>query len=135
MFDLTFHHLGLAVATPEHARKFLGMLGYRFGREQHDAMQSVNLLMCHHDSMPDVEVIWADGGSASPVSNLVKKRDGLVYHMCYSSTDVETSITRIEELGIRVIPAGEPKPAVLFDGLLVSFYHVQGIGLIEIIHR
>jgi hypothetical protein len=135
MVDLTFHHLGLAVISPEHALKFLGSLGYRFGEEVHDPLQRVILLMCHHDTMPEIEVIWADGGNESPIGNLIKKRDGLVYHMCYSSGNVMASLAQIEQLGLRVIPAGEPKPAVLFDGLLVSFYHVQGVGLVEIIHK
>ena len=36
--------------------------------------------------------------------------------------------------GLEVMPIGVPKPAVLFGGLAVSFYSVDELGIIELIH-
>lgn len=133
--NLTFHHLGLAVKTPQAAETFLGALGYRMGKAVYDPLQGVNLRICAHDTMPDVELIWPEGEQPSPITNMLKKRDGLIYHMCYGADDAAGALAAMEKLGLRAIPLGEPKPAVLFDGLLVSFYHVDRLGIIEIIHN
>jgi hypothetical protein len=133
--DLDFHHLGLAVANPEAARQMLGALGYELSSPLHDPLQNVNLQMCEHASMPDIELIWPESGKASPIDNMLKKRDGLVYHICYIANDASGALAAIEKMGLRVLPLGEPKPAVLFNGKLVSFYHVHGVGMIEIIHN
>ena len=57
-FGLTFHHLGLAVRTPEKALLFLSGLGYTNGPKIYDEYQEVNLIFCDHHDMPDVEIIY-----------------------------------------------------------------------------
>jgi hypothetical protein len=57
-FGLTFHHLGLAVPSTAEAVQFLDRLGYRQGPAVFDPLQKVNLSMCWHDTMPDVELVW-----------------------------------------------------------------------------
>ena len=84
--------------------------------------------------MPDVELVWPEGNHPSPIGSMLKRRDGLVYHICYAADDVATALMVIEQSGLRALPLGEPKPAALFGGKLVSFYHVSDVGLIEIIH-
>jgi hypothetical protein len=58
----------------------------------------------------------------------------MVYHLCYIAASAEQAIAAIEDHGFNVVAIGEPKPAVLFGGQQVSFYNVDNIGLIEIIH-
>ncbi|HXZ16698.1 MAG TPA: hypothetical protein VEH77_12135, partial [Roseiarcus sp.] len=61
-------------------------------------------------------------------------RDGLVYHMCYTSADLDASLEAMETHGnLRLFEVSPPKPALLFGGKPVSFYVVGGVGLIEII--
>ncbi len=133
--ELKFHHVGLAVKNPEAAQKFLLALGYQLLPPLYDPLQCVNLRMCTHPAMPHVELIWsAETGAPSPVGNLLKNREGLVYHLCYSSNNVAGALAGMEKLGLRILPLGEAKPAVLFEGLCVSFYEVRDMGLIEIIH-
>ena len=36
--------------------------------------------------------------------------------------------------GLRVLSLGEPKPALLFGGVPVSFHRVDGVGLVNFIH-
>lgn len=132
-FGLKFHHLGLAVKEPEMATSFLAAMGYNVGKAVNDPLQNVNLIMCAHANMPDIEIIYpADG--PGPVDKLLQRhKNGIVYHLCYETDSHDDSMRRIEESGFRLICVAPLKPAVLFGGKPVAFYFVNGVGLIEII--
>ena len=87
-YGLEFHHFGLAVKSPEAAFRYLDDLGYRAGSTCYDPLQKVNLAMRHHDRMPDVEVIWP-GAEPSPIDRMLERSDSMIYHLCYTSEDVE----------------------------------------------
>jgi len=130
---LRFHHLGLAVRRPGDASRFLGALGYEIPEPVFDPEQNVNLIMCRHDAMPDVEIIYPAAGK-SPVDTLVNQRpEGIVYHVCYVTEDLSAALKAIEESGVRTLCVAPPTPAVLFGGCPVSFYNIVGMGLCEII--
>ena len=132
-FGLAFHHFGLAVPEPDAAFAYLGALGYRGGEPMFDPLQGVNLVMRYHESMPAVEVIWP-GDEPSPIDNMLKRRDSLIYHICYTSPDVPGALAAMEAAGLQVLAVTEPRPAILFGGQEVSFHHVANFGLIEFIH-
>jgi hypothetical protein len=131
-FGLRFHHLGLAVAEPEAAIRFLGAMGYRVQTRVFDPLQNVNLMMLEHATMPDVEAVWP-GDEPSPIDGMIRQGH-MVYHLCYVTDDPEASIAAMERAGMEVLPVGQAKPARLFGGTPVSFHHVDGFGLIELIH-
>jgi catechol 2,3-dioxygenase-like lactoylglutathione lyase family enzyme len=135
-WGLAFHHLGLAVQDPEAAAHFLTGLGYRIGPTIHDPLQNVHLAMCAHDQMPDVEII-SPGDGPGPLEKLLSShRDGLVYHMCYTSADLDRTLDALEsDQRFSVRSIAPPTQAILFDGKRVSFYLVEGVGLIEIIEE
>lgn len=133
-FGLQFHHFGLAVKKPAKAAAYLTALGYREERRAFDPAQQANLAMFHHDTMPDVELIWP-GEGPSPVDSIIKRSDGRVYHLCYTADDPKAAIAAMEEQGFEVLEVAAPEPAVLFGGQKVSFHAVTGFGLIEIIDR
>ncbi len=131
-FELQFHHFGLAVATPEPAFRYLKALGYRAGPQCFDPMQRVNLAMRHHAAMPDVEVIWP-GDDPSPIDNLIRRRDGRIYHLCYGTRDPARVLAELAAAGLEPMLVREPCPAALFGGRAVSFHHIAGFGLIELL--
>ena len=131
-YGLEFHHFGLAVRSPEAAFHYLDDLGYCAGNTCYDPLQKVNLAMRHHGRMPDVEVIWP-GAEPSPIDRMLEQSDSMIYHLCYTSENVEASVAALEEAGLEVLPLGLAQPALLFDGLEVSFYSITGVGIIEII--
>jgi hypothetical protein len=132
-FGLEFHHLGLAVRRPGDAARFLGGLGYEIGEPVFDPEQNLNLMMCRHGAMPDVEIIYP-GATRSPADAFVNLRpDGMVYHLCYVTADLAAALMRMEEDGVRAVCVAPPTPAVLFGGRRVSFYNIVGMGLCEII--
>src|SRR5438105_14480186 len=131
---LTFHHLGLAVRSPDAARRFLNALGYHDGNLTFDPEQHVNLMLCTHASMPDVEIICPAFEGNSPVDKLVARHaSGIVYHVCYLTGDLEASLAAMKQAGLNPFCVAPPKPAILFAGERVSFYMVDGMGLIEIL--
>jgi Glyoxalase/Bleomycin resistance protein/Dioxygenase superfamily len=131
-YGLEFHHFGLAVRSPDAAFRYLGDLGYRAGSICYDPLQKVNLAMRHHDRMPDVEVIWP-GQEPSPIDRMLKQSDSIIYHLCYTSENVDGSLAALERAGLEVLPLGMAQPALLFGGIEVSFYSITGVGIIEII--
>jgi hypothetical protein len=131
-YGLEFHHFGLAVKSPEAAFRYLSDLGYRAGSSCYDPLQKVNLAMRHHDRMPDVEVIWP-GQEPSPIDRMLKQSDSMIYHLCYTSENVDGSLAALERAGLEVLPLGMAQPALLFGGIEVSFYNITGVGIIEII--
>jgi hypothetical protein len=130
--ELAFHHLGLAVAAPEEAFRYLASLGYTAGNSAFDPIQKVNLAMRHHALMPDVEVIWP-GDGPSPIDKLIKQTGSMIYHLCYACTNAELALDALAASGVEIIPVSPPAPAVLFGGQKVSFHHISGFGLIEIL--
>jgi hypothetical protein len=130
--ELAFHHLGLAVASPKEAFQYLAALGYTAGNSAFDPIQRVNLAMRHHTLMPDVEVIWP-GDGPSPIDKLIKQSGSMIYHLCYACPNAELALDALAASGVEIVPVSQPAPAVLFGGQRVSFHHISGFGLIEIL--
>jgi catechol 2,3-dioxygenase-like lactoylglutathione lyase family enzyme len=132
---LVFHHLGLAVRRPEEARAFLTTMGYRIGETVFDPGQNVHLALCSHETEPAVEIIWP-GETKGPILGLTERHPaGVIYHVCYTTDDLDAALAGLEKAALRVICVSPPKPAPLFGGREVSFYNVLGIGLMEILAR
>jgi catechol 2,3-dioxygenase-like lactoylglutathione lyase family enzyme len=133
-WGLAFHHLGLAAKDPKAAAQFLTGLGYRIGPSIFDPLQNVRAALCAHDHMPDVEIISPAEGKGPLEKLLAVQGEGLVYHICYTSADLDRSLEALEDDGrLSVYSVSPPKEAVLFGGKRVSFYLIEGVGLIEII--
>jgi methylmalonyl-CoA/ethylmalonyl-CoA epimerase len=129
---LRFHHFGLAVPSSDDAFRFLKALGYRLGLIVFDPLQAVNLAMCTHHGMPDVEVVWPSD-IASPIDGLLRRNGPMIYHLCFVAASPTAAVAALEQEGFNVTVISEAKPAVLFGGRDVSFYSVDGIGVIELI--
>jgi len=130
---LGFHHLGLAVRRPQEAVAFLSAMGYRTGESVLDPVQNVHLMMCAHETEPEVEIIWPSD-TKGPLDGMLQRHvAGIIYHVCYVTDDLAAALAGMEKAGLRALCVSPPKPAPLFGGRPVSFYNVIGIGLIEIL--
>ena len=145
---LKFHHFGLAVRTPEPSRALLETLGYAIGEPVYDGNQKVwvqmcvprnalstpapNALLTLAPSMPDVEIIYSTE-TGGPLHNHLRSADESIYHICFESESIEVALNIFRSSGNRVLRVSAAKPAPLFGGRLVAFYHVQGLGLVEIL--
>ena len=130
-YGLAFHHLGLAVRRPERAIPWLEGLGYQIGQTVRDELQKVNLIMCSSPSMPAVEIVF-ESGTAGPLAGILKANATMIYHVCYETESLDHSLSAIKNDSIVVLAISPPKPAILFQGRKVSFYQIQGFGMIEI---
>lgn len=131
---LRFHHFGLATRDAEKTTLILQGLGYRLGEAIFDPLQNVHLIWGEHDSMPAIEVVYPSD-SAGPLDAYLVDHSEMVYHLCYVSSNIDSSLAALKDAGLRVLPVIAPKPAVLFDGKLVGFYMAKGLGLIEILEE
>jgi len=133
-YGLTFHHLGLAVRTPDIAKAFLSNLGYRIGATVFDPIQNVHVALCEHPAMPAVEII-CPGPGKSPIDRYLQQhKEGLVYHICFAARDLKASMAALQaDKAIRAIFWAEPQAAALFEGRKVAFCIVTGMGLIELL--
>ncbi len=130
---LTFHHFGLAVRRPAEARKFVARLDYVMGESVFDPAQNVHLQLCTHTAHPAVEIIWP-GDTAGPVDKFVQRHaSGIIYHLCYETDNLTAALAGLEAAGLRPMCVSPATPALLFEGRMVSFYNVVGIGLVEIL--
>ena len=131
-FALRFHHLGLASNHLEQTTRFLMGLHYEVGTQVYDPLQNVRLCLCSHSSMPTVEVV-APAEGAGPLDSILATAGESVYHLCYETENLTSSLEALKKAGQRVICVSPPKAAILFDEREVSFYMVRGFGLIEIL--
>ncbi|RJG49010.1 VOC family protein [Motilimonas pumila] len=133
-FGLSFHHLGLATKHEKMAILFLEGSGYQVSESIFDPLQNVNLIMASHSEQPSVEIVYA-GEKTGPLTDILQTQESLIYHTCFETLDYQASLAQMKQAGLRVLMVSEPKPAVLFDGQLVSFHMVRGVGLVELLHH
>jgi len=133
MNNVSFHHYGLVLKTFEDAIRFHKNLGYLCGKEIFDELQNVMLLLCTSSVFPTVELVKSVD-ETSPINNYLKKNNEMIYHTCY---EIDTKKIFIKDFFAqnRFICVSKPKPAILFDNRLVSFYYVNNVGLIEILEK
>jgi methylmalonyl-CoA/ethylmalonyl-CoA epimerase len=132
---LKFHHFGLAVRTPDEARKFVAALGYRVGDPVFDSTQNVRLQLCTHEMHPAVEIIWP-GSDTGPVDRLVQRHaSGIIYHLCYETDNLALALDGLAAAGLNPLCIAPAVPAPLFNGRRVSFYNLVGIGLVEFLEH
>ena len=129
---LDFHHFGLATKSPDRAQQFLHALGYTSSDQIRDELQNVDLILCTHDTEPDVEIISATD-TAGPLDEILSGQAQNIYHICYETDAIEIALERLQEKGIRCQCISPPTPAILFGGRNVAFYFVRGFGLIELL--
>ncbi len=132
-YGLHFHHYGLAVREEAPARRFLQGLGYAVDELIVDPLQNVRVGLARAATLPTVELVLPTD-TPGPLNTVLKGRDAQVYHSCYTTADAAATLAAIAADGLQQMPVSEPKPAVLFGGLPVSFHYVAGFGLVELIH-
>ncbi len=133
-FGMNFHHLGLAVTYVDKARQFAAGLGYQLGEVVYDPNQKVNLCLCTNPNLPSIELVFS-AGQSSPLDNIISNRTEAIYHICYEVHNLDKTLKSIKDGGNRIICISPPKPAILFENRIVSFYIVKGFGLVEFLEQ
>jgi len=132
MDDFEFHHFGLAVRKEEAALKFLSATGYTAGTRIYDPEQNANVRLCASPNMPDVELV-TPGVGPGPLDSILSRSPEMIYHLCYQTSNLAGVLESFKAKEIRQLCVSPRKPAILFNHRFVSFYHLPGFGLIEIL--
>lgn len=125
-----FHHFGLAVKKFSEALKFYKYLGYNFTKPIYDPLQDVELILCTSNNQPSLELV-KPSNEKSPISSYLKKNNEIIYHICYEIDNTFEINNLFSES--RTICVSKPKPSILFDNRLVSFYYIKNVGLVELL--
>ncbi len=116
---MKINHLGIATKGIQEALKFWG-----------DALDLVNI---HTEVVEDqkVRVAMLPLGESriellepmsddSPISKFLEKRGGGIHHVAIEVDDIEVSLQRLKEKGMRLI---DESPRIGAEGCLVAFVH------------
>jgi len=128
---MKFHHFGLLSSNPQGSCQVLVNLGYDVSGPIEDPLQKVRAWWGSHSTLPCVEII-SPTETTGAVSNLAKKIQQGVYHVCFEVSDAQAFIDQVGGSS-RVLLVSPPKPAVLFQNRLISFYFVDSFGLVELL--
>lgn len=68
----------------------------------------------------------------SPISKFLEKRGGGIHHIAVETDDIEASLQKLKEDGVRLI---DEKPRIGAEGCLVAFVHPSSTGgvLLELV--
>lgn len=125
---MKFHHIGIACVDIDQMKQYMDRLYdvVNVSDKIYDNLQEAELCMITLHDGTQVELVHG-----KPVEKLVKKRQFL-YHICYSTNDIEGKIEEMENMGAKTI--SEPKAAMLFGGKKVAFL-MSEMGLIELLEE
>lgn len=124
MFDLPFHHVGIACADIASAGDYF-CAHYHVATDSgvvFDPLQNAQLRIFNAGQPGAIELV------AGPVVEKLLKRNITYYHICYTTPDLEATLAQARDGG--AIVTSEPKPAVLFGGRRVAFVYTP-FGLVE----
>jgi methylmalonyl-CoA/ethylmalonyl-CoA epimerase len=122
----------MAVRRPELTQACLRTLGYEIGDAVYDSGQRTYVQMCSSSVFPDIELVYG-GDDDGPVARFTDAQDEAIYHICFRTESIDATVQGWRDSGIRVLRVKAKMPAPLFDDQPVGFYHVQGMGLVELL--
>ncbi len=125
---MKFHHIGIATESIKDTLEKLASVMNISEKSEilYDELQDATLCMIKLEEGIELELI-----EGNVVKNYIKKRQYL-YHTCYSTTNIEKEVQKLESLGALLVR--ESRPAKLFNGRKVAFL-MWDIGLIELVEE
>jgi catechol 2,3-dioxygenase-like lactoylglutathione lyase family enzyme len=130
--DIRIHHVGFAVDNiKEYLDRFLAPLvkPQSVSATIEDPIQRVRVAFVKLEG-GTIELIEAMDDS-SPVSEIVKKRRGGLYHLCFATSQFDAMLVRFTNLGC--LPLSDPVPAAAFGNRRLVFFLTPKRDLFELI--
>ncbi|MDM7923193.1 MAG: methylmalonyl-CoA epimerase [Pyrinomonadaceae bacterium] len=128
---MKINHLGIATKGIEEALKFWEeSLGLENVHTEVVEDQKVRVAMLPiGESRVELLEPTADD---SPISKFLEKRGGGIHHVAVEVEDIEASLAKLKEKGMRLI---DEKPRIGAEGCLVAFVHPAASGgvLLELV--
>jgi methylmalonyl-CoA/ethylmalonyl-CoA epimerase len=128
MLGLPFHHVGIACADVDAAAEYVTR-AYDVVSDTgtvHDPLQNAYVRLFNAGTPGAIELV---GG---PVVAGLLARKTSYYHVCYTSPDLEATLSAAAAAGAMCV--SPPQPAVLFGGRRVTFVYTP-LGLVEFVEE
>ena len=128
MLGRPFHHIGIACADIDAAAEHVHR-AYEVVSDTgtvYDPEQRAHVRLFNEGRPGAIELV------AGPVVAALLARKTSYYHICYTTSDIEATLSQAAALG--AIRISEPKPAVLFQGRRVAFVYTP-LGLVEFLEE
>lgn len=130
MNQLQFHHVGIACRDIEASKTFYIDQGYTTSATIHDTIQNVFICFLHKDGMPTIELL-APVDEKSPVNRTLATSGVTPYHICYETTDIESTVKELRKK--QFVCVSKPVPACAIQNKRVAFLYHKDVGLIELV--
>ena len=116
---MKINHLGIATKSIDEALKFWGdALGLDNVHTEVVEDQKVRVAMLPLGESR-IELLEPTSDD-SPISKFLEKRGGGIHHIAVEVEDIESSLAKLKEKGMRLI---DEKPRIGAEGCLVAFVH------------
>ena len=116
---MKINHLGIATKGIDDALKFWGdALGLENVHTEEVADQKVRVAMLPVGESR-IELLEPTSDD-SPISKFLEKRGGGIHHIAVEVDDIESSLAKLKEKGMRLI---DESPRIGAEGCLVAFVH------------
>lgn len=132
MYDVVFHHIGIACRNIDKTAEVYSALGYKKGDVVFDPLQNINICFLSHPSMPLVELL-SPVDENSPVVQILDKNGVTPYHTCYVVNNLEDAIKAFKHR--RYVIVSKPKEACAIENRRVAFMYNADMGLIELVEK
>ncbi len=124
-------HVGIVVKSLE---KAIGYWCEVFGYKQatkivKNTRQKVWVVFMHKESSLPIKLI-APVDKTSPIYRFSQKGGGM-HHLCFSCDELNQELSRLQNLGLRMLT--EPEPGEAFQGENIAFLHARHLGNMELI--
>lgn len=124
-------HIGIVVKSLDKAIEYWIEI---FGYEQvthivENTRQKVWVVFMHKDNSLPVKLI-SPVDKTSPVYRFAQKGGGM-HHLCFSCNELNQELSKLKELGLRVLT--NPEPGEAFQGEKIAFLHARHLGNMELI--
>jgi len=124
-------HIGIVVRRIEDGiQQWIDMFGYTQDTEVVlNTRQKVQVVFMKKDGSIPIKLI-SPADNTSPVYTFARRGGGL-HHLCFKCDELSIELTRLQELGLRVLV--EPQPGEAFENENVAFVYAKNGLNIELI--
>ncbi len=132
MYDVAFHHFGVACRDIDKTADAYSVLGYKKGDVIFDPLQNINICFLNHIAMPLVELL-SPADEHSPVVQILEKNGVTPYHTCYIVENLDQAVKEFKRM--RYVIVSKPKEACAIENRRVAFLYNADMGLIELVEK
>jgi len=129
---MKIHHLGVLCERLEETSTTFQKLGMAVIAETKDDIRKVKLIFLTTETGEILELV-SPTSSESVVSDLIKRYNNSVYHVCYISENLENDIEELEKQNFLVLIP--PQESIAFNNNRVSFLFHKNTGIIELVEK